>query len=317
MGKRQHLKTKPLLLNVIYQQKLNLLKSVLADFKILNLQPKIGIELEFYLENQGLAADQHTVQKFISQLKSELKKENIDILDIEPEQGVGQVEIKTKPYSNLELLCQHIIKIKTISSDLASKLDYRTNFLSQPYKNDCGSSLQINFSLVDSQNNFLFSGNKELESDYLLKSIANLLKFTNNTMLIFAPEPQDYLRFDLELNRNLHKNKKYTAPVNISWGYENRTTLIRIPKVDDVAQRRLEFRLAASDCDIYLAITFFLLIILDALSSNPESILPIYGNAFDEKYPLELLPNNYQTAQDYFVADNQILKKIKHKLSLL
>ncbi len=313
MGKRQHLKIKPLLLKTIYQQKLNLLKSVLADFKILDLQPKIGIELEFYLENKG-SADQHAVQKFIPQLKLELQKENIDILDIEPEQGLEQIEVKTKPYSDLELLCQHINKIKTISSDLASKLNCKTNFLSQPYKNDCGSSLQINFSLIDSQNNFLFLGNKELESDYLLKSVANLLKFTTNTMLIFAPKQQDYLRFDLELNRNLHKNKKYTAPVNISWGYENRTALIRIPKVNDASQRRLEFRLAASDCDIYLAITFFLLIILDALDNNTKSILPTYGNAFDEKYPLTLLPNNYQTAQDYFVTENQILRKAQQKL---
>ncbi len=298
-----------MLLKTIYQQKLNLLKSVLADFKLLNLQPKIGIELEFYLENQN-SADHLSVQKFISQLKSEIQKENINLLDIEPEQGVGQIEVKTMPYSDLELLCQHIIKIKITASSLASKLDYRINFLSQPYQNDCGSALQINFSLVDQNNNFLFSKNRESESNQLLSSIANLLKFTNNMMIIFAPKTQDYLRFDRELNINLHKNKKYTAPVNISWGYENRTTLIRVPTVKDASQRRLEFRPAASDADIYLVITFFLLIILDAIDNNIEPISPIYGNAFDEKYQLEMLPKNYQIAQDYFFTKNKILDKI-------
>jgi glutamine synthetase len=308
-----------LLIKTIYQQKFNLLKSVLADFKLLNLQPKIGIELEFYLEKQDQdnkfsAANQHLVQNFISQLKSELQKENINILDVEPEQGFGQIEVKTKPYSDLELLCQHITKIKTIASDLSLNFDCRTNFLSQPYPNDCGSALQINFSLIDLQNNFLFAGNSQQESDYLLRSVANLLKFTKSTMLIFAPTQQDYSRFDLELNRNLHKNSKYTAPVNISWGYENRTTLIRIPKTKDEAQRRLEFRLAASNVDIYLAITFFLLIILDATDNNIKPTLPIYGNAFDEKYQLELLPNNYQTTQDNFLKDNFILAAIKQRL---
>lgn len=306
--------SKNLLLETIYSQKLNLLKSVLADFKMLDLQPKIGVELEFYIDNQGLENDEQLVQKFISQLKLEFQKENIDILDIEPEQGDGQIEVKTLPYSDLELLCQDILKIKTISSELALTINCKANFLSQPYKNDCGSSLQINFSLVDKTNNFLFAKNKESESVYLLNSITNLLKFTKNIMIIFAPTVLDYLRFDLELNKNLHKNKKYTAPVNISWGYENRTALIRIPTVKDSAQRRLEFRLAASDADIYLVITFFLMIILDAINNNVEPMPPIYGNAFDDKYQLEILPKDYQAAQNCFVIENDILKKVKQRL---
>ncbi len=314
MGKKQPLNNSELLLETIYQQKLNLLKSVLADFKLLNLKPIIGIELEFYLENQNSNADQQVVQKFISKLKSEFQKENIDILDIEPEQGIGQIEVKTQPYFDLELLCDDIVKIKAIATDIAQIFDCQANFLSQPYQNDCGSSLQVNFSLTDKNNNFLFAKDDHIESRYLLTSIANLLKFTNHIMLICAPQIQDYLRFDLELNRNLHKNKKYTAPINISWGYENRTTLIRIPAVKNINQRRLEFRLAANDADIYLVITFFLLIILDSINDNLEPTLPIYGNAFDEKYQLEILPKNYQIAQDHFFTDNKILEKIKQRL---
>ncbi|EFK95013.1 Glutamine synthetase (Glutamate--ammonia ligase) [sediment metagenome] len=302
-----------MLLETIYRQKLDLLKSVLADFKSLDLQPKIGIELEFYLEN----ANKQLVSDFILQLKSAIQKENIDILDIEPEQGFGQIEVKTAPYCDLELLCQDIIKIKTAAYRLAQSLNCKVNFSSQPYQYDCGSSLQVNFSLIDSQNNFLFIKNNEVESIHLLNSVANLLKFTNNIMIIFAPEAQDYLRFDLELNKNLHKNKKYTAPVNISWGYENRTALIRIPTVKHSSQRRLEFRLAASNADIYLVITFFLLIVLDAINSNIEPMLPIYGNTFDEKYQLEILPQNYQIAQNYFFTENRVLEKIKQKLSFV
>jgi glutamine synthetase len=140
-------------------------------------------------------------------------------------------------------------------------------------------------------------------------------------MVIFAPSIQDYLRFNLDLNRNLHKNKKYTAPVNISWGYNNRTALIRIPTTKNPSQRRLEFRLAASNADIYLTISFFLLIILDALDNKATPISPnfgpIYGNAFDEKYQLETLPKDYQTAQNHFLTNHEILERAKQKLSFV
>jgi glutamine synthetase len=303
-----------LLLEIIYKQKINLLRSFLADFQLLNLQPIIGVEIEFYLESKILKVDNSAVHNFISKLKLELLEKNIEILDIEPEQGNGQIEIKTKPYSDLELLCQDIIKIKLITHNLSLSLGYGANFLSQPYQNDCGSSLQINFSLIDLKNNFLFQKNEELESSYLLRSIAGILNFVKSTMIFFAPTQQDYLRFNLELNKNLFRNKKYTAPVNISWGYNNRTALIRIPKTKEISQRRIEFRLAASDADIYLVIASFLLMVLEAINKDIKPILPIYGNAFDDKYKLEILPQIYQDAQNHFFTDSNIVSIIKNKL---
>lgn len=303
-----------MLLEIIYKQKINLLRLFLADFQLLNLQPIIGVEIEFYLESQILKVDNLAVHKFISKLKSELLEKNIAILDAESEQGNGQIEIKTKPYFDLELLCQDIIKIKLIVHNLSSSLGYKANFSSQPYKNDCGSSLQINFSLIDLKNNFLFQKNEELESPYLLRSITGILNLTKSTMIFFAPEQQDYLRFDLELNKNLFRNKKYTAPVNISWGYDNRTALIRIPKTKNVSQRRIEFRLAASNADIYLVIACFLLMVLETINKDTKPMLPIYGNAFDEKYKLEILPQNYQDAQNHFLRDNDIIRIIKNKI---
>ena len=310
MGKQQHITESNQLLALIYQQKINLLKSVLEDFKLLELQPRIGIEIEFYLQYQGLAAHNPLVTKFIFQLKIAIKKNNIDILNIEPEQGLGQIEIKTSPYFNLKQLCQDIIKIKQIISHIAKNLNCHANFLSQPYENDCGSALQINLSLINNNNNLFTKPN----SLYLFNTISSLLNYTKNIMIIFSPRTEDYLRFNLVTNQNLFKNRKYSAPVNISWGYENRTTLIRIPSSKN--QRRLEFRLAASNADIYLSITFFLLTILDGINNGDNKpILPIYGNAFDEQYKLEKLPQNYQIAYNYFFKKNKILDMVKTKLN--
>ena len=299
------------LFDIININKQALLEAVLEKFKEKNLQPKIGIELEFYLQHQAFPANLKQTSEFISSLKSELSHHNINLLAIEPEQGFGQVEIKTAPYLDIQQLCCDVNKIKEITSNLKS--DLQANFASQPYQKDCGSSLQINFSLIKS-GEYLFVKDGLEESKYISQSIGATLKFTKNMMFVFAPEPADYLRFDLEINRGLHKIGKYTAPVNIGWGYNNRTALIRIPATKKPEERRLEFRLASSSADIYLTNLFFLLAILEGIKK--EEVLPeeIYGNAFDEKYDLETLPN-YEQAQDYFLNNNPLLGEILFILS--
>ncbi len=294
-----------MLLERVYRHKKILLESILEVFHSKNLQPKIGVELEFYIQHHSLPANLELTNQFIFDLKLKILQNNIDLLGIEPEQGSGQIEIKTMPYEDISKLCQDITKIKEIISNLDE--DLQVNFLSQPYQNDCGSSLQINFSLMQN-NNYLFAKNDDQESLYLLQSIAAALAFTKNMMLIFAPKPEDYLRFDLKLNRHLHKKQKYTAPVNISWGYNNRTALVRIPATQKINERRLEFRLGASSADIYLATTFFLLAILEGMQKRMEPQLEIYGNSFDEQYNLENLPK-YEEAQNYFL-NNPLTNKI-------
>ncbi len=65
------------LLGKINLHKQILLKSILEEFKSQGLQPKIGIELEFYLSHQNLPASEDLVTQFIIDLKSQIKKHNI------------------------------------------------------------------------------------------------------------------------------------------------------------------------------------------------------------------------------------------------
>lgn len=299
------------LLKFLYQNKESLLDLSIKDFQSKNLQPAIGIELEFYLTKNQLPTDTKLVEHFILQLKLQLEQQNINILAIEPEQGLGQIEIKTNPCQNILLLCKDILKIKNITQQLAQNYLLEANFSSQPFQNDCSSALQINFSLMDNKNNYLFAGNVGQESNFLLWSIAGILTFTKNIILISAPQESDYQRFDLNLNRNLHKNKKYTAPVNISWGYNNRTALVRIPTTQKDEQRRLEFRLPSANADIYL--TIFSLLITTKLGITHEQLPPpeIYGNAFDEQYNLEPLAFNYKTAGKDFFNHDLLLKTLQ------
>ena len=98
----------------------------------------------------------------------------------------------------------------------------------------------------------------------------------------------DKRRFDYDLNYQLFKNKKYTSPINISWGYDNRTTAIRIPKSEN-ENRRIEFRVPPANINPDIVI----LKVLEAIKYGIENRLnppePIYGNAFDKQYQLKRL----------------------------
>ena len=75
------------------------------------------------------------------------------------------------------------------------------------------------------------------------------------------------------------------APTHISYGGNNRTTLIRIP---DLLPRRLEHRLASADADPYKVIYAILSSINTGLK-HPEQIAKLdktYGNAYDPQYNL-------------------------------
>ena len=122
--------------------------------------------------------------------------------------------------------------------------------------------------------------------------IAALLEKTHEMLIFLAPNKEDHLRFCPKINQNLFKKGKFTAPINLSFGFNNRTCAIRImPSNEDKNNKRLEYRVAAADADIFLSMA----VILDAISYGLKNDLnleksgfkQVFGNAFDEQYELK------------------------------
>jgi glutamine synthetase len=259
----------------------------LKIFDQLKLTPQIGIEWEFYLEKSAKKPEFSQIDKFISSLKSNIEAEKILLLDVEKEQGEGQIEVKTTPYKNIKLLCQDLTKIKEICHKTAQNLDLACDFSAQKYDYDCSNSLQFNLSLVDEKSVNIFAKNNNQENQTMLFCIGGILQDIKKYLPFLAPHKKDQKRFDFDLNVNLHKNGKYSAPVNISWGYDNRTALLRI--VGQGQNRRIEFRPCPANCDFAIALAYFLKMAADGIINQTKAPKAIYGNAFDEQYFLEKL----------------------------
>lgn len=293
------------MLDILYSNKFKILENSLRFYKTniaknsnsYNL--KIGCELEFFLLNKNGSKifDNQILDKFCLEL------------GCKREQGQGQLEITTGFTDDLFFLAQEIDNIKKNILKLADIFNLLVCFDGKPFLDDCGSSLQFNISIHDNNNYNLFI----LDNDLHKYCATSLLDLTNSMLLLLVPNSQDYQRFDLILNKNLFKQKKYTAPVNLSFGNDNRTCAIRFCKSSFGIEnsKRLEYRVASANCDIWLSLSAIVLALTFGISDKKSHYDKIYGNAFEEIYDAQKILDNIAEASNIFFAkDNFLLEKM-------
>ncbi len=261
---------------------------------------KVGIELEFYIlqPDQSQIQNAEIYQNFIAALQAKLGSNPL-VYAVEKEQGVGQIEIKFLFTADLIKLCTTVEEAIHIAQTLAKSHNLIACFAAQQFHNDCGNALQFNISPHDENDVNLFSQNQQLVEKYA----AALLEKTNEMLILLAPKPEDYLRFCLKTNQNLFKKGKYSAPVNLSFGNDNRTCAIRIPH----KSQRLEYRVACSNADPFLAISAVLCSLILGFESEktyPKIYGKIYGNAFEEQYQLTAITNNIDKSYADFLSSD-------------
>lgn len=275
------------------------------DFKL-----KIGIELEFYIRGGDL------------NIKKELKKLLPNVLDVEKEKGEGQFEIKTLPYVDIATLVRDYIGILEVLKKFSADNGLDISFDAMPFKNDCGSALQINLSLVDVDGNNLFARTRInggfSESPLMLNCVAGLLKNVNNNILLYIDGEKSMERFDVEKNRKIRDGNKYPAPTFVSWGINNRSASIRIPtppQIDldsyleeDKKSRRIEYRVPSANADIYLVLIGVVSAIIEGIDNG---LLPhVEKTSFDvldNNENLEKIANDFFEANDCFRINEDVL----------
>lgn len=303
---------KSLLFIIIQNHKNKIFENLINVINLLDYKVEIGIELEFYITNNNQNLD----------IVKELKKIIINVENIEEERGNNQFEIKTKPYTNIIQLVNDYEKIKETLNSFCAKNNLIINYEALPFKEDCGSALQLNISLLDKNNQNLFArknlnGNL-VESDLLLSCIAGLLDNLNNNLLLYINNEKSLNRFDLEQNIKIKNLNKYPAPTFVSWGINNRSCAIRVPTPSDIKDfkeyilkdnrhRRIEFRIPSADADLKLVLIGILTSILDGLENN---LIPIEKTSFDvlvNNEGLEIIETDYLILNDIFKIKNNYL----------
>lgn len=279
----------------ILSKTLNLFyKNLPRNLEISNL--KIGCELEFYIFNQDKSKilDNKFILDFANLLSAKI------------EQGQGQIEYIFPFTSDIFSLATDIFNFKNQVYQLANKCNIIASFEGMPNDDDCGSAMQFNISLHDKDGINLFSNNSSL-----INFCANgLLDLTNSMLLILSPNFDDYLRHNLEINKNLFNKSKYTSPINLSLGNDNRTCAIRLVSSSaKTFDKRLEYRVASANCDEFLALSAIIFALEYGLIKQQNNYPTIYGNAFDDCYDFEKIIDDFNESKQFFAKENNLVRK--------
>ena len=277
------------------------LKKVVNRAHAKNFVFKFGVELEFYLFSENLfspilsepellsllALD--SIDEFLKDIRQIINQLDLQIESVLSEAGIGQIEIVLSPSSDLCHLADAILILKHSLTAYTQAKGLSVSFAAKPKKNLSGNGLHCHISLEN-----LFSENLFLKDEALFKSaIAATLKLLEPATAIMAPLPESYDR----LQKNSH------APVNIGWGFDNRTLAVRIPNAAP-ASRRLELRVAGADSNPYL---LFSILVSFIIAGIEEMLVPppaVFGNGYEAD--LKILPHDLKTALSVFENSEQM-----------
>ncbi|MDE5756567.1 MAG: glutamine synthetase [Clostridia bacterium] len=174
-----------------------------------------------------------------------MERMGIKPLSSHHERGPGQNEICFKVNDAL-MAADDLLTFKTVVKAVANMNGLHASFMPKPLKDEIGSGLHINLSLLKDGNNLFeptrLSGSKEAES-----FVAGILARAKEMALFLNPTVNSYER--------LENNEEIEAYNQIAWSYLNGRQLIRIKK-DGLA--KMQLRSADPSCNPYIAYALLL-----------------------------------------------------------
>ena len=244
----------------------NILKRVLKLYDDEGWQPVVAPEVEFYLVKQNIdpnnvlqpptgrsgrpetARQSYSIdalaefEPFIEEMYTFCEAQNLDVDTLIHESGAAQMEINFLHGDALSLADQ-VFTFKRTVRETAFRHGIYATFMAKPMEVEPGSAMHIHQSVIDKKTgkNIFVDDNGE-ENERFAHYIGGLQKFTPSSISFYAPNVNSYRRFA----------KDMSAPVNLEWGYDNRTAGIRVPDSSPQA-KRVENRFPGVDANPYLA----------------------------------------------------------------
>ncbi|WP_206208584.1 glutamine synthetase family protein [Vogesella mureinivorans] len=274
----------------------SVLKRVLARFEALGFTPVVAPEIEFYL--LGAQGQQHEAvgpayavdhsarhEAFFAALEQACHQQGIATDTLLHEVGSGQYELNLQHGPALALADQ-VFLLKRTLRQLASAHGLQACFMAKPFPGQPGSAMHIHQSLLDSQGRNAFTQPDGSEHPRFHHYIGGLQRHLPQAMLLFAANPNAYRRLCAHS----------AAPINVEWGYDNRTCGLRVPVCHPQA-RRVENRLPGIDANPYLALAATLACGLLGMEQACEATQPRSDSAYQHA---ATLPGSQQEAMQAF-----------------
>jgi glutamine synthetase len=176
---------------------------------------------------------------------------------------------------------------------VALKHGVYATFMAKPMEHQPGSAMHLHISVVDeTSGDNLFADAAGADSPMLARFIGGLQKYLPQVAPLFAPNVNSFRRM----------RPSHSAPINVQWGYDNRSCGLRVP-ISDRQNRRVENRLPGADANPYLAISAALICGYLGVEEALEPTAAVTGNAY---HHARTLPKSLEDALDRFNACRRV-----------
>ena len=275
-----------------------------------SIEMMVGTEVEFYLfklDENGNPTKETFDKAGYMDIAPEDHGENIrreicftlEQMGMSPEashheEGPGQNEIDFH-YSDALTAADNVATFKWIVNTKAAANGLYADFSPKPLVGLPGNGMHINISYRP------VNGNAGKDTENLLPNIlAGILKHIEEITYFLNPNGESYNRLGAS-----------KAPEYISWGKENRSTLIRVPS--STGTKRLELRSPDPLCNTYLALTLLIEAAIEGIKNKIEPPAETVENLFDDEVAkhtsLKALPKAIWEAKE-LAENSEFVKKV-------
>jgi glutamine synthetase len=250
---------------------------------------------------------------FLEELTDSLLAAGLDVYQIDHEDSNGQFEINYT-YADCLKSADDFIMFKMAASEIANAHGMICSLMPKPFSNRPGNGMHMHMSIGDGKKT-LFQDDSDKTGHGLSKLayhfLGGLLAHAPAICALAAPTVNSYKR--LVVGQSL--TGATWAPAYISYGNNNRSTMVRIP------YGRLELRLPDGGCNPYLTTAAVIAAGLDGIkreldpgAGNGDNLYDYSAAQLKEK-KIGILPQNLNLALDAFEADKVIRDALGDGLS--
>jgi glutamine synthetase len=241
---------------------------------------------------------------FLERLSNSLRATGIDVYQIDHEDANGQFEMNYT-YTDCLTSCDHFIFFKMAACEIANELGLICSFMPKPFANLPGNGMHMHVSIGNGSRN-LFEDKTDSRglnlSQLAYHFLGGILAHASAVTALCCPTVNSYKR--LVVGRSL--TGATWAPAYISYGDNNRSAMVRIPK------GRLELRVPDGSCNPYLATAAVIAAGLDGIERELDPGDPRNVNLYDwtsaqlRDAGIGTLPQNLNAALDALEGDRVI-----------
>jgi glutamine synthetase len=281
------------------------LRNVIRDVADLGYEVRSAIEYEIRLwdalgipMSSGISyslAEIGRYERFVDELARALDVLEVELAAVHTEAGPGLLEVNLGVGHGLDS-GDNACLVKFAVKQVAASMGMRSSFLAKTAPGEEGSSGHVHLSCWSGDAN-AFSAREPNDPvpDVFASAVAGVLAHLPATSLLLNPTVNSYKRLV----------PGWFAPINATWGYENRSCAVRAIRSPRPELWRFECRRPGADANPYLALAAIAASAADGMRTGASPPAPIDGDAY-ALADLPGLPGSLESALLAFEQDATI-----------